>query len=162
MMTTANGFLLNLVSQKYCVHQTFLYSWIQHIQKGLGRVLPACKKKNITKIIVPYLFHRLLLTVNMRSGPHKLTTIEIFYERPLYTVESILQVMWDDLIGEPEGVRSPDCTWNCSKAAFQVYFLCHVIHGGGWTLSQNVSSLALTVWDRQCFEDSEQKDHQLN
>ena len=30
------------------------------------------------------------------------------------------QVMWDDLIGEPEGVRSPDCTWNCSKTCFQV------------------------------------------
>ena len=30
------------------------------------------------------------------------------------------QVMWDDLIGEPEGVRSLDCTWNCSKTCFQV------------------------------------------
>ena len=32
----------------------------------------------------------------------------------------LMQVMWDDLIGEPEGVQSPDCTWNCSRACFQV------------------------------------------
>ena len=31
-----------------------------------------------------------------------------------------------------------------------------------WTLSQNVSSLALTVWDRQCLEDSERKDDLIN
>ena len=31
-----------------------------------------------------------------------------------------LQVMWDDLIGEPEGVQSVDCAWNCSKSCFQV------------------------------------------
>ena len=35
-------------------------------------------------------------------------------------------------------------------------------HGGGWTFSQNVSSSALTVWDRQCLEDSERKDHSMN
>ena len=33
---------------------------------------------------------------------------------------------------------------------------------GGWTFSQNVSSPALTVWDRPCFEDSEQKVHLMN
>ena len=33
---------------------------------------------------------------------------------------------------------------------------------GGWTFSQNVSSPALTVWDRQCLEYSEQKDHLIN
>ena len=30
---------------------------------------------------------------------------------------------------------------------------------GGETFSQNVSSPALTVWERQCLEDSERKDH---
>ena len=35
-------------------------------------------------------------------------------------------------------------------------------HGGGCTLSQNVSSLALKVWERQCIEDWEEKDHSLN
>ena len=35
-------------------------------------------------------------------------------------------------------------------------------HGGGLTISQNVSSQALTVWDRQWLEDSEQKDHSMN
>ena len=47
----------------------------------------------------------------------------------------------------------------------------HMTHGmwnvtydtwSGWTFSQNVSSPALTVWDRQCLEDSEQKDDSMN
>ena len=33
--------------------------------------------------------------------------------------------------------------------------------GGGLTFSQNFSSLALTVWDRQCLEDSQQKDPKI-
>ena len=35
----------------------------------------------------------------------------------------------------------------------------HVTHGGVWTFP---SSLALTVWDRQCLKHSERKDHRLN
>ena len=38
----------------------------------------------------------------------------------------------------------------------------HMTCGGKWTFSQNFNSLALPVWDRQCLEDSEQKDHRLN
>ena len=38
----------------------------------------------------------------------------------------------------------------------------HVTHDGGLIFSKNVSSLALTVWERQCFEDWEEKDHSLN
>ena len=34
----------------------------------------------------------------------------------------------------------------------------HMTHGGG----EHVSSPALMVWDWQCLEDSEQKDHRLN
>ena len=34
--------------------------------------------------------------------------------------------------------------------------------GGGWIFSQNVSSLALLVWQWQCLEDPEQKDQQIN
>eukprot|EP00090_Calanus_glacialis_P027885 TRINITY_DN4437_c0_g1_i1.p1 TRINITY_DN4437_c0_g1~~TRINITY_DN4437_c0_g1_i1.p1 ORF type:complete len:163 (+),score=27.70 TRINITY_DN4437_c0_g1_i1:54-491(+) len=29
-----------------------------------------------------------------------------------------LQVMWDDVFGEPEGVRSTDCAWSCSYKCF--------------------------------------------
>merc|ERR1719336_2883557 len=29
-----------------------------------------------------------------------------------------LQVMWDDVFGEPEGVRSADCAWQCSHKCF--------------------------------------------
>ena len=38
----------------------------------------------------------------------------------------------------------------------------HVTHGGEWTFSLNVSSLALTVWERQCLEDSERKNQRIN
>ena len=34
----------------------------------------------------------------------------------------------------------------------------HVTHGMGWTFDQNVSFLALTVWELWCFENSEEKD----
>ena len=27
--------------------------------------------------------------------------------------------MWDDVIGEPEGIRSTDCAWNCSYKCFR-------------------------------------------
>ena len=27
--------------------------------------------------------------------------------------------MWDDIIGEPEGLRSIDCAWNCSYKCFK-------------------------------------------
>jgi len=30
-----------------------------------------------------------------------------------------LQVMWDDVIGEPEGIRSTECAWNCSYKCFR-------------------------------------------
>ena len=30
-----------------------------------------------------------------------------------------LQVMWDDVIGEPEGLRSIPCAWNCSYKCFR-------------------------------------------
>ena len=38
----------------------------------------------------------------------------------------------------------------------------HVTHGGGWTISQNVSSPALQVWNKRCLEDSELKHHSMN
>ena len=40
----------------------------------------------------------------------------------------------------------------------------HMIHDrwGKWTFSQNVSFLALTVWEWRCFEDIFAKDHWLN
>ena len=38
----------------------------------------------------------------------------------------------------------------------------HVTHSVMWTFSQNLSSLALAVRNRQCLEDSEQKDEWIN
>ncbi|KAF2360303.1 Caveolin [Trinorchestia longiramus] len=29
-----------------------------------------------------------------------------------------LQIMWDDVVGEPEGLRSPDSCWNCSRKCY--------------------------------------------
>ncbi|XP_050461097.1 caveolin-3-like isoform X1 [Cataglyphis hispanica] len=31
-----------------------------------------------------------------------------------------LQVMWDDVIGEPEGIRSPECGWRLSGHCFRL------------------------------------------
>ena len=33
-------------------------------------------------------------------------------------VMMMVQVMWDDVFGEPEGVRSADCAWQCSHKCF--------------------------------------------
>lgn len=35
------------------------------------------------------------------------------------SLNSHLQVMWDDVIGEPEGIASPNCTWTCSQCCFR-------------------------------------------
>ena len=46
--------------------------------------------------------------------------------------------------------------WHVTRAMW------HVTHGGGLTFSQTFSSLAFTVWDWQCLEDSEKKEERLN
>jgi len=46
------------------------------------------------------------------------------WERDPNRMNTHLQVMWDDLIGEPEGVSSLDCTWNCSRSCFQCTLSC--------------------------------------
>ena len=38
----------------------------------------------------------------------------------------------------------------------------HVTHGGGWTFSQNVSSLTVMVWVGKWFEDVEENAELLN
>ena len=32
---------------------------------------------------------------------------------------SLIKVMWDDLIGEYEGLRSTDCAWDLSKKCYE-------------------------------------------
>ena len=34
------------------------------------------------------------------------------------------QVMWDDVIGEPEGIRSPECAWRLSGHCFRLSRSC--------------------------------------
>jgi len=41
------------------------------------------------------------------------------WERDPNHINTHLQVMWDDIVGEPEGIKSLDCTWNCSRSCFQ-------------------------------------------
>ena len=36
----------------------------------------------------------------------------------------IFQVMWDDIIGEPEGIKSTQCAWNCSYKCFRCTSRC--------------------------------------
>ena len=35
-------------------------------------------------------------------------------------VNVVTQVMWDDVIGEPEGIRSPECAWRLSGHCFRL------------------------------------------
>ncbi|XP_018006636.1 caveolin-3 isoform X3 [Hyalella azteca] len=35
-----------------------------------------------------------------------------------------LQVMWDDVVGEPEGLHSMDSCWNCSRKTYDVSRTC--------------------------------------
>ena len=37
----------------------------------------------------------------------------------------------------------------------------NVTHGGGWTFSQYFTSLALTVWEKECFDDWEEKNESI-
>ena len=52
---------------------------------------------------------------------------------------------------------TPD-TWHVSR------YMWHMTYDTwwGWTFCQNVSFLAVKVWEWQCLEDSEQKDQQMN
>uniref|UniRef100_A0A6A7G7X6 Caveolin n=1 Tax=Hirondellea gigas TaxID=1518452 RepID=A0A6A7G7X6_9CRUS len=45
-----------------------------------------------------------------------------------------LQIMWDDIVGEPEGLKTPDSCWNCSFKCYNgtrrcCYVLLVVIFG---------------------------------
>ena len=52
--------------------------------------------------------------------------------------------------------------WKCQRHLTTENW--HVTHGvgGGWTFSQNFSSLALTVWVYWCCEDMEEKGQSIN
>lgn len=32
---------------------------------------------------------------------------------------SVSKVLWDDVVGEPEGIRSPECVWRLSHQCFK-------------------------------------------
>ena len=49
-----------------------------------------------------------------------------------------------------------------SSTTLSDFVTCDTGGGGGWTFSQNVRSLALTVWERQCFEDISPKDELID
>ena len=64
---------------------------------------------------------------------------------------SLLQGMWHL---QPDTWHLTPDTWNATRNMW------HMV--GGWTSSQNFSSPAFTVWDRECLEDSEQKVDSMN
>ena len=56
-------------------------------------------------------------------------------------------------------------TWHVTRDMWHMtQDMWHIIFDTwwGWTFSQNVSYPALIIWDRQCLEDSEQKDDRIN
>ena len=63
-----------------------------------------------------------------------------------------LQVMWDDVIGEPEGIRSTDCVWNLSHKCFggtkhYCYLILSVLFGpcAAFCAGMNLACLAFQV-----------------
>ena len=63
-------------------------------------------------------FRKKLLFLILFSWREK---IPLFHHSPpkIIFISFSLQVMWDDVIGEPEGLRSTDCAWNCSYKCFR-------------------------------------------
>ena len=54
-------------------------------------------------------------------------------------------------------------TWHLTRdTCHPTYDTWYVTDGGGWTFSQNVSFLALTIWDLLCCDDLEEKDYRIN
>ncbi|KAK0079801.1 hypothetical protein PV325_000810 [Microctonus aethiopoides] len=47
-------------------------------------------------------------------------SVEEFEDRDPNNLNQHLQVMWDDVIGEPEGIRSPECAWRLSGHCFRL------------------------------------------
>ena len=53
--------------------------------------------------------------------------------------------------------------WHVTRDRWHVTLdIWHVTSLGGWTFSQNFSSLALTVYDLWYYEDLEEKDESIN
>ncbi|XP_060808774.1 caveolin-3-like [Amyelois transitella] len=46
-------------------------------------------------------------------------TQEALEDRDPNNLNQHVQVVWDDIIGEPEGARSPECAWRLSTVCFQ-------------------------------------------
>ena len=72
----------------------------------------------------------------------------------------VVQVMWDDIIGEPEGLRSVDCAWNCSYKCFKgtkncCYILLTILFAPCFAFCSalNFACLAFQVTKTERFED---------
>ncbi|XP_037298779.1 caveolin-3 [Manduca sexta] len=44
---------------------------------------------------------------------------EALEDRDPNNLNQHIQVIWDDIVGEPEGARSPECAWRLSRACFR-------------------------------------------
>ncbi|KAJ8735201.1 hypothetical protein PYW07_006821 [Mythimna separata] len=45
---------------------------------------------------------------------------ETLEDRDPNSLNQHVQIVWDDIIGEPEGARSPECAWRLSHACFRL------------------------------------------
>ncbi|XP_034943730.1 caveolin-3-like isoform X2 [Chelonus insularis] len=58
---------------------------------------------------------------NSTMGPESEADFE---DRDPNNLNPHLQVMWDDVIGEPDGIRSPECAWRLSGHCFRLSRSC--------------------------------------
>ena len=53
--------------------------------------------------------------------PQRLNThLQVHKCTKLVVIKCWLQIEWDDLIGEPDGVKTMDCAWDLSKKCYTV------------------------------------------
>jgi len=67
-----------------------------------------------------------------------------------------IQVMWDDVIGEPEGIRSTDCAWNLSHKCFSgskhyCYLILSTLFGPCVALCTGLNMACLAFQHIWCF-----------
>lgn len=80
-----------------------------------------------------------------------------FSKKINYLSWNLLQVTWNDIIGEPEGIRSPECAWRLSGHCFRLsrgfwYILLSVLIAPLVALCLGITFACLTFTVRHCLK----------
>lgn len=78
----------------------------------LGRLKNSCSVPSCASLKIPG-----MEKPESSAGGESAADLE---DRDPNSLNQHLQVMWDDVIGEPEGIRSPECAWRLSGHCFRI------------------------------------------